>query len=149
MACCQIAGSLGAEGVDVRRPLTIAFVAVALWVAAGIAIIIGAALLFPGTLLDKIWEYNRPAYAAFVTLGRALGVAFIALAILAGSTAKGLFLGRRWAWRLAIGIFAVNGLGDVVALIKTRDLIKSGSGFLLAAVFIGLLLSRSARDSLE
>lgn len=47
---------------------------------------------------------------------------------------------------VAVGIFAVNGLGDLVTLIKTRDLIRSGSGILFAAAFLGLLMSRRVRD---
>lgn len=37
-----------------RRPVTIAFVAIPLSIAAGIAITVGTALLFPGTFLDRM-----------------------------------------------------------------------------------------------
>jgi hypothetical protein len=129
-----------AERKPVRRPLSITVVATALCLAAGIATLVGAALLFPGTFRDEMWQYNRPAHAAFQTMGRGLGDAFIALGLLAGSTAAGLFRGHRWAWWLAIGIFAINGLGDVIGFIQTRDAIRSGSGILFAAAFLGLLL---------
>jgi hypothetical protein len=132
----------------VRRPATITLVATALSIAAGIAIAVGAALLFPGTFLDKMWEYNRPAHAAFQTMGRTLGSAFIVLGILVASTVIGLLRGRRWAWWVALVIFAMNGLGDVIALIQTRDLFRSGSGILFAAAFLGLLMTRSVRQYL-
>ncbi|HEY0786936.1 MAG TPA: hypothetical protein VGD62_13795, partial [Acidobacteriaceae bacterium] len=64
------------------RPVSITAVATFLWIATGIAIAVGTALLFPGTFLDRMWEYNRPAHAAFQTMGRVLGAAFIALGIL-------------------------------------------------------------------
>jgi hypothetical protein len=131
--------------MPVRRPLSITVVAIALSLAAVIATFVGTALLFPGTFLDKMWHYNRPAHAAFQTMGRPLGAAFIALALLAASTAAGLFRARRWAWWAAIAIFTINGLGDVIGFIQTRDAIRTGSGILFAAAFLGLLfINRSS-----
>ena len=59
--------------------------------------------------------------------------------------AAGLLRGNRWAWQLAIIVFAMNGLGDVVSLFITRDLLKSGSGVLIAALFLTGLLRRNVR----
>lgn len=39
---------------------------------------------------------------------------FFVLALVMAAASTGSFLRRRWAWRLAIVIFIVNGLGDGV-----------------------------------
>lgn len=130
------------------RPVALPIVAAALWTAAFISLVVGMALLIPGTFLDGMWEYNRPAHAAFLALGKASGIAFLALGIVAGTAGGGLIRSRRWAWWVAVAIFAINGLGDVVGLIKTRDAVRSGSGIVVAAIFLALLLNRRARRSI-
>ncbi len=129
------------------RPLAVSFVAAFLWIAALISLVVGVALLFPGTFLDRMWVYNRPAHAAFQTLGRTAGAGFLALGMVVGVTAGGLSAGRRWAWWSAILIFSLNGLGDLFGLITTRDLLRSGSGLAIAMIFLAVLLHRKVRTS--
>jgi hypothetical protein len=120
--------------------VTVFFVAAAL-----IAALVGTSLLFPGTVLDRMWTLNEPAYVAFRLLGKVSGVALMAVGILSAATAAGLLQRSRWAWQLGLGIFAFNGLGDVVGFGMTRDLLKSGSGVLIAALFLIALSRRKVR----
>jgi hypothetical protein len=137
---------------DAQRPATrpmgfaIRAVAASLSMAALIAFVVGTALLLPGGPLDRLWQYNRPAHAAFQSLGRVSGPAFLALGLVVAATAGGLMRGRRWAWRLAVAIFAVSGSGDVFGMLITRDILRSGSGILVAAVFLAILLSRKVKS---
>jgi hypothetical protein len=131
------------------KPISVAFVAAFLWIAAAISLVVGVALLVPGTLLDRMWVYNPPAHTAFQAVGKPLGAGFLMLGLVAGTTAWGIAHGRRWAWWLAILIFVINGIGDMFGLLATRDLLKSGSGFVIALGFLLILLSRNVRASFE
>ncbi len=133
------------EQEAVRRPIALAIVAAFLWVATGIAVIVGISLLFPGTPLDRMWVLNRPAYAAFQSMGRLSGIFLLLLGSVTAAGARGLLQRRRWAWWLVIGIFVVNGIGDLVGLFVTRDVIRSGSGALVAAAFLSCLMTHEVR----
>ncbi len=93
----------------------------------------------PGTALDRIWSLNRAAYDSFKPLGRLLGILLLLLGVCTFAAGRGLLHGRPWARWLAIAVFAVNGLGDAVNFVVTRDLIKSGSGALIAGMFLFFL----------
>ena len=126
-----------------KRPKIVFVVALFLMAATLISAAVAISLLFPGTFLDRMWNLNRPAYAAFQVLGRASGALMVLVGLVTTAAATGLLRGNGWAWRLAIAIFAVNGLGDVVDLFLNRDLLKSGSGVLIAALFLAMLLRRN------
>jgi hypothetical protein len=136
-------------GDNLAKPIPVALVAAFLWIAMLVSLVVGAALLFPGTFLDRIWVYNRPAHAAFQTVGKTSGVGFLVLGLVVGAAAGGLSCGRRWAWWLAILIFALNGIGDLVGLLATRDPLRSGSGFVIAVGFLLVLLHRNVRASFD
>jgi hypothetical protein len=136
-------------GDNMAKPISVAIVAAFLWMAMLIGLAVGVALLFPGTFLDRMWVYNRPAHAAFQTVGKTSGVGFLVLGLIVGVTAGGLSRGRRWAWWLAIFIFALNGIGDLFGLLATRDLLRSGSGLVVAIGFLVVLLRRNLRASFD
>lgn len=125
-----------------NRSPSIILVAAFLFVAALISSVVALSLLVPGTPLDRMWELNRPAYVAFKALGRVSGPLFLMLGLCTAATGFGLLRGRRWAWWLAIGLFAVNGLGDIVGLAIDGNLVRSAAGVSIAGVFLYLLLRR-------
>lgn len=126
-------------------PAAVIVVAVFLGLAAAVAFVTGFSLLIPGTGIDRIWALNPRAYAAFGRGGRASGVVLLALCVVAAVSAAGLLQRRRWAWGLALGIFGMNGLGDVISLPITHDWLKAGAGVLVAAAFFALLLRSEVR----
>jgi hypothetical protein len=128
-----------------KRPTVVSVVAAFLLVATVMGAVLGTSLLFPGTFLDRLWELNKPAYAAFQVLGKASGVLLVVVGAATAAAAAGLLQGSRWGWQLAIAIFAMNGLGDAVSLFLTRDLFKSGSGVLIAALFLTGLFRRNVK----
>jgi hypothetical protein len=130
---------------EASRPGAIAVVAAFLALAALVAGVVGIALLFPGTSLDRIWAFNPSAQPVFKAMGRVSGALLWVVGLTAASAAAGLMRGRRWAWWLAIGIFAVNSAGDVVTLLVRHDLVRSATGVLAAAVFLVCLLHRNSR----
>ncbi|HEX4066581.1 MAG TPA: hypothetical protein VHZ09_11220 [Acidobacteriaceae bacterium] len=128
-----------------HRPSAVTLVAVFLSLAATIALVTGLSLLAPGTRLDRIWTLNPRAYAAFARGGLASGVLLLVVCGAAAAAARGLLRRRRWAWALAIGIFGINGLGDLANLALTRAWLKAGAGMLVAALFLALLLRADVR----
>lgn len=129
-----------------RRPALVSLVAAFLCAATAVAFLTGLSLVLPGTRLDHIWELNRSAHAAFAASGRAAGALLWVLALAAAAAATGMLQGRRWAWRLSIALFAINGTGDLVNLLVRGDRIKGVSGLAVAGVFLLLLLRPAVRD---
>ena len=119
-----------------RRPRTATVVAIFLFCAAAMALIIGVSLLFPGPLWDRMWDLNRPGHLAFERAGKLAGVPLLALGIVTGIAGRGLIMRRKWAWWTAVALFAVNGLGDVATLVLTRDLLRAGMGASIAGTFL-------------
>ena len=124
-------------------------IAAMLLLASLVALVTGLALTFPDPMWKPMWDLNREAYVAFRRLGPAAEIFLFSLAVVSGAAAVGLLLHRRWAWWIALLLFAVNGAGDVVSLIHTGDLLRFGSGVLIAGGFVVLLLLPPVRSSLR
>jgi len=129
----------------IERPTAVPVVAAFLLLATVIAFVIGGTLLFPGTRLDVLWQLNRKAYSDFSIFGRTPGMLLFLVGCVTAIAGAGLLRGRRWAWWIAIGIFVINGLGDLTALFVAGDRVKGGSGVLIAGGFLFFLLSKKVR----
>lgn len=127
------------------RPKTIPIVAAFLFLATVMAVATGISLLFPGTVLDRLWALNRPAADAFQSLGRIPGVVLIALGAATAAAGIGLLRRKQWAWWFALALFAINGCGDLVSFFVTGDLLKSASGVALATLFLYALTRPAVR----
>jgi hypothetical protein len=125
---------------------TLAFL---LFVAALVALTCAASLLLPGPVWIPLWNLNPAGYEVFHRLGW-IAVAFLfAMAIISACTASGLVMRRRWAWWIAILLFAANAAGDLLSFTRTNDTIRFGSGIAIASGFVLLLISPSVRRSLR
>ena len=93
----------------------------------------------PESILEPDVDLNKPAYLAFEKLGKMPGVLMLALGITTGLAGAGLLRRKKWAWWIASAIFAINGLADVVTLLLTQNVMRGGSGILIAGVFLFLL----------
>lgn len=56
-----------------NRPRGVSVVAIFLFAATIIAFVVGSSVLFPGTLLDRLWKLNPPAHACFRSSGQDIG----------------------------------------------------------------------------
>jgi len=128
-----------------RRPPSVTFTAVIALLAAAIAAVTGFSLAHPGTPLDRIWQLNPPAHAAFAAVGRLSGYLLFGVAAVSLVIALGLLRGRHWAWFLALATFAVNGLGDLANALYPGQRAKAAAGFLVAVLFLVLLLRPRVR----
>ena len=127
-----------------RRPICISAVAGLLLLATVIAAVVGTSLLVPGTVLDRMWELNKLAYSVFQSFGRASGLLFLLLSLCTAYAAVGLLKGDCKARWLAVGLFAVNGLGDVVNLVRPANRLGGAVGILIAATALFYLSRPSA-----
>ena len=85
--------------------------------------ITAAALLFPGGALESVWRLNPEAQVGFQKIGTPLSVALmLVVGTACAGAAFGLATHRRWGRQLAIGILAVNLIGDSVNALVGHDL---------------------------
>ncbi len=127
------------------RPKSVPLVSVFLFTAAGIALVVGVSLLFPNRLLDRLWELNRPGAELFRRIGPVSGVFLLALSVGSAAAGRGLLRRQRWAWWFATGLFAVDGVGDVISYLVTGDLLRSAVGAAVSSAFLWAMLRRPVR----
>lgn len=118
------------------------------FLAALVAALTNLALLFPSPMWMPMWNLNPDAYESFHHLGWIAVLGLFCLACVSAMTGAGLLLHKRWAWWIALIMFAMNGAGDVISLLRTHELARFGSGVLIAAGFILLLVLPPVRRSL-
>ena len=128
-------------------PTAVRTIAIVLFLATAMSFLTGSSLLFPNVGWHRLWELNPAAYA-FVArnqLQAIAGALLLALGIVTAIAGAGLLRGRRWAWWIAVAVFAINGLGDLLTMVVHRDVVKGGSGVLIASIFLFLLMHSGTR----
>jgi hypothetical protein len=128
------------------RPLGVVFIAIFFAAATVILVCAGAALSFPGSRLDAIWSLYPERRALLMPYRAWLGPGFLALAIAMAAASAGCFRRRGWGWRLAVAIFAVNGLGDLTQLVMGRVL-EGGVGVAVAGAILFYLTRANVRKA--
>jgi hypothetical protein len=128
-----------------KRPAEVIVIAVLMFAATVIALLVSFLLLFPGTALDRIWDLNPVAHAAFATQVRYAATILLLAGGLAAAAGAGLLRGRLWAWLLSIALFGVNAMGDVVGVLLTRDWARGLAGILIDGLLLFLLLRARVR----
>jgi hypothetical protein len=130
----------------VRRKLTPGIIAVGvfLFFGATMAALAGTTLVFPGTILDKVWALNPRAYRQLAPLGRIVGLLFLLLSGSMAVAGTGWFRRRYWGWCLAVIIIATQVLGDIVNVLR-GDFVRGGIGFAIAGLLLLYLLSAKVK----
>ena len=132
-----------------QRPTTIPVVAAFLFVAAGIAVIVGVSLLFQNAVSERLWELNKPAEAVFRRHAKIFGLLLLLLSAGTLSSGVAMLRRRRWAWWFALVLFAVNGAGDLVNLAITGDWLRSVAGVLICSAFLRALVRAPVRHHFD
>jgi hypothetical protein len=130
--------------LQTKSPKGIIAVGIFLFFGAIMASFAGTTLVWPGTTLDRLWTLNPRAYKELAPHGKAVGIPFLLLGVTLAVAGMGWFRHRLWGWRLAVGIIAVQVLGDLVNAFM-GDLVGGGVGFIIAGALLMYLLRREVR----
>ena len=101
-------------------------------------------LLWQGTALDRVWTLNPTAYKQLAPFGGRVGVLFLLLGAALATAGIGWFQRRRWGWRLAAAIIAVQVLADVVNCAR-GDWLRGGTGVIIAGALLVFLFQPRIR----
>lgn len=102
------------------------------------------ALAFPGSWLESVWRLNPEARVGFARLGPWAVVLMIVVALACSGAAVGLWIGRRWGYRLAVGVLSCNLLGDLLNAAVRGDH-RTLIGLPIGGAMLAYLLSRRIR----
>jgi hypothetical protein len=120
-----------------------------LFLAALVGLVAALALLFPGPAWIPMWNLNREAYESLHHLGRIAEVFLLGVGSIAAGAAAGLLMHKRWAWWIALLLFAANDAGDLLSIVRTHEIVRFGSGVVIASGFIVLLVLPPVRRSTD
>lgn len=120
-----------------KRPKGVTVVAVIVFIAAVLALIVGLSTIIPGTPLDFIWTLRNSFPAGFrsTTTGMIFGYFILVLGLILVSSGYGLLNGKKWAWLTVSIIFLINGIGDAISVVYGGG-INGLSGILIASAFL-------------
>ncbi len=105
-----------------------------------------AALLAPSGGLDFVWRLNPEAQMGFHTIGTAISVLLmLGVGLACAGAAFGLARQKSWGGRLAIGILAVNLVGDCVNFVVRRDA-RTLIGLPIGGAMVAYLWTRRAES---
>jgi hypothetical protein len=119
-----------------------------LFFGAAMASLAGTTLIWRGTFLDGAWRLNASAYGQLTRYGRPIGVLFFALGLVLASAGVGWFLRRFWGWAMAVGIIAVQVLGDVLNAFLGQ-FVRGAVGAAIAGALLIYLLRPRVRGVFE
>jgi hypothetical protein len=119
-------------------------VGIFLFFGAIMAFLAGTTLVWRGTILDRMWAINAPAYRQLAPFGKTVGIPLLLLGATMAVAGTAWFKRRLWGWRLAVGIIAVRVLGDLVNAFM-GDLVRGGVGFVIAGALLVYLLRPQVR----
>jgi len=99
------------------------------------------ALAFLGGFLEPIWRLKPEARIQFQNVGSASAALMAVVGIACGLAAVGLAKGAEWGRRLAIGVLAVNVMGDTLNAFIRNDP-RTLIGLPIAGLMIWYLVRR-------
>lgn len=102
------------------------------------------ALLLPGRWSEAMWRLNPAARVGFEAMGPWGVVLMVVVALACGAAGVGLWCGRRWGYRLAVGVLGVNLLGDVANALVRGDR-RTLIGLPIGGAMLAYLLTRRIR----
>jgi len=107
-----------------QKPRSVGTTLLVIFFAAGalICLVTMLALAFPGGLLDPIWRLKPEARMEFQKMGSASVALMAVVGAACGLAAAGLAKNAEWGRRFAIGVLAVNLVGDSLNALLWHDL---------------------------
>jgi len=114
--------------------------------AACMAALAGTTLTWPGTVFDKAWVLNEPAYRQLSSASRIVGITFLLLSATLVAAAVGWSKRRFWGWRLAVGVISTQVVGDFVNLVR-GEFLRGAVGVVIAGALLFYLLRPTVRSA--
>jgi hypothetical protein len=108
----------------------------------------GTTLLWRGTVLDRMWALNAPAYKQLAPFGKTAGIPFLLLSATLVVAGIGWRKRRRWGWWLAVAVIATQVLGDLVSVFMGHA-VGGGIGVTIASALLFYLLRPKVRFAFE
>ena len=99
------------------RPRLITALSIFFLVGAMISLTASIPLLHPDSFLKSMWRLNPRAHENLSGLGLWAVVLLSAVSVFCAAAAVGLWRESRWGYRIAIGLMAVNLVGDVTNVV--------------------------------
>ncbi|MBK7554901.1 MAG: hypothetical protein IPO17_06775 [Flavobacteriales bacterium] len=127
-----------------KKPLGVTLLGVFLVLSTCILAATTVTFLFPGTVVDHIWDFKRTEYEQMLPYRLWAGTGFLLLGVIMALAAYGWFKARRWAWWLVQGIFLANGLGDVGRALS-GDVVGGLVGVLIVSALLVYVRSKGVR----
>jgi hypothetical protein len=131
-----------------KLPFGIKAVGVFLFFGATMALLAGTTLVWPGTIVDRIWLLNAPAYRQLGPLGKAVGIPFLILSGVMATAGSGWFARRLWGWSLAVVIIATQVFGDFVSMFMGH-FVRGGVGLSIAGALLFYLFRPTVRAAFQ
>ena len=110
------------------------------------ALLSGAAVIWPDVLFDLSRRLNPPAQIHLIPLGKTAGILFFVLAVGRGLSAIGWFLRRRWGWLLAAIVIGIQIPRDIMNAVS-GNLAQGLFGATVAAALLFYLLKPEVRGA--
>ena len=115
-----------------------------LFLGATMASLAGVTLIWRGTILDRMWAINAPAYRQLAPFGKTVGIPLLLLGATMAVAGTAWFKRRVWGWRLAVAIIVTQVFGDLVNAFMGY-LVRGGVGFVIAGALLVYLLRPQVR----
>lgn len=108
--------------VRTKLPQGLVAVGIFLFFGASMVCLAGTTLVWPGTILDRAWAINEPAYRQLAPYAKTVGIPFLLLGAILAVAGIGWLKRRLWGWRLALAVIAIQVLRDLVNALKAMSL---------------------------
>jgi uncharacterized membrane protein (DUF2068 family) len=112
------------------------------------ATLAGTTLVWRGTVLDRMWALNAPAYAQLAPLGGTIGIPFLLFSVILLITAMGWLRRRRWGWYMGVAIIVIQFVGDLMNLFLGQ-LVRGGVGVIIAGLLLIYMLRPRMRAAFQ
>ena len=88
-------------------------------------------LLWPGTVLDRLWKLNSSAHVDLLLMGPAIGILFLVLCAVLVAAGIGWIRRRAWGWTLGVVLLGTQVTGDLLSA-AMGEYLRGGTGVLIA-----------------
>ena len=131
-----------------RRPVGLTILAAFFAFGSLMALLASLGLLLPGGVLEPMWRLNPQAQVSLTALHSWGVVLMLTVGIACALAAIGLWTRAMWGHHLAVGILAVNLVGDGLNVIVRGDL-RALIGFPIGGAIILYLLRSRVREQFQ